>query len=205
MPNISCLKGTDHFCASCKNEKCIACYHSKNVDGICKPIETPIEFCSQYNEEDQCIYCKYGYYLQDGVCLKTSLKNCFTHHIEDPSKCGVCNGFVLKSNGQCDETRKCTVKHCKSCMIEEEKELCLWCNDEYILSHKDKYTCIQARGFLKNCFSQNSSGRCVTCRYGFYIDPTKEGKLTNCIHSELYNGFNILKSLLVVFLLLILS
>ena len=188
LPKISCVDGTDHFCASCKNDKCVACYASKDIQGICKPIETLIEFCSQYGEDNRCIYCQYGYYLQNNICVKTSLKHCFTHHIEDSTKCGVCNGYVLNNDGQCDEERKCKIKNCKSCVIENEIELCLWCNDEYILAQDDGYKCVAATGILRNCFFQNSEGQCMTCRFGYYIDPTKEKKISNCVKSDMYEG-----------------
>jgi hypothetical protein len=188
IPSISCGDGNDFFCASCEHKKCDICFDSKNVNGICKPIKTKIENCTRYDANDKCIYCKYGYYLSNGACLKSYLKNCYTHHIQDSTKCGVCNGYVLKRDGTCDETQPCKTENCLSCVIENDQEMCLWCRKNFILAHSKGYHCVEAKGLLRNCFSQNSYGQCTTCKYGYYFDPTKGSSLSNCVKSSMYNG-----------------
>jgi hypothetical protein len=198
--NISCKDGTDHFCASCKGDKCAVCFSSENIQGVCKPVDTQLEFCSQYDSQANCIYCKYGYFLQAGKCVKTTLKNCFTHHISEPSKCGVCDGYVLRSDGQCDSEVRCTQKNCRSCVIEGGKEICLWCQDNYILSQAESFECIKAEGFFRNCFSLDADGNCATCKFGYYINPTLKD-VSKCVKSTAYEWemiFSVFTSILLL-------
>ena len=185
--NISCSNGTDPFCASCQNSKCTVCYSSQNIQGICKPIKNAVQHCMEYDSSGNCSYCQYGYYLSEDLCVKSTLKNCFTHHISDSSKCGVCNGYVLNSDGVCDENRPCSGDQCRSCIEEQGEQTCLWCNDGYILKQLDSFTCVKADGMLRNCFSLDADGNCSACHFGYYIDPTIEDTSV-CVKSTEYNS-----------------
>ena len=187
MTAISCAKGKDQFCASCRNGFCHTCYASLNINGICKAIPTPIESCAQYTSDGSCFLCRLGYYLSRGVCLKSQLKNCFMNLKSDTSKCGVCDGYVLRSDGECDAETKCTKPNCRSCVVEDDKEICLWCVDGYVLARDEDYKCVEAVSSLENCFGQNAEGKCVTCNFGYYIDPTLHGESAKCLKSPKYD------------------
>ena len=98
--------------------------------------------CLSYDESNNCINCKFGYYLNKTLneCLKCSDPNCI--FCSTDKNCFKCKSSFLLANNLCGISCENAIENCKICT--ENYEKCLKCNGNCFW---DKNYC--------NCFYRN--------------------------------------------------
>ena len=131
-------------------------------------------------EDDLCLSCELGYYLDKSLgnkCLDsyfaTHFHNC--NETEDGLSCSVCDdGFFLAKNNECVNTKNCK----KS---KKRNALCAECNEGFYLLD-DGLFCSST----KHCaFGDRETAKCNECSEGFYLDANDD----KCKSNEENNKF----------------
>jgi hypothetical protein len=191
-----CKNGTDPYCMSCGNvDEVIGCHlcaisFIDEETMVCKVPPSEIDHCGTYDSKTQkCSDCIKGYFLtSDGFCAKHDLKGCLDPL--DSTKCRECESFMIDENHQCDMTKNCSITGCSTCKMENDKEVCIKCKKEYILSYFDKdsspNTCVVANSDNEGCLMMKD-GICIGCKFGYYM-KSKFGEKANCQRSPAYDS-----------------
>lgn len=146
-------------CLKCDNDKfCYACddyYYA--VEGECKICG---DYCVNCND-NECIKCDYGFYLDAGVChyCPYSCESCSSE-----AYCETCyTKYYLKvADDKLSATCEyCSISGCAIC----SGDLCSKCEDSFFLEDGICKSCTEG---CKDC---DESKTCLTCRYGFYLNP----------------------------------
>ena len=164
------------YCGSCQDSVCSQCYDSIFYNGKCIPVQTKIEKCLYYVDPNNCLLCFPGFYPNDGKCITLDLKDCISSF--DNINCRLCDGLIdgKKCTGQ-----KCSIENCKSCKIENEKEVCDHCSAGYKL---DLFfnTCKVIHELHHGCWLKKNK-KCVSCFYLYY--DTSNSSESVCKHTTI--------------------
>ena len=153
------LEEGDKQCAFCNYP------YFRNSYGQCE-----ISFCNEYNDDNQCIKCAKGYYINDinntKTCQKIEKENC-EELTDDKKKCKTCVGnnefFVPDAEGNC------VIQIIKGCLHYDKDGKCTDCGEEY--EKTDEGGCIfkkcpngeKTREYCRLCkagYNQGSDGKC---------------------------------------------
>ena len=203
-----CNDGTDEYCGAClantsSQSGCAVCINSyqENNDNICKEPSTLIEGCFNYDSSTQeCAACNKPLYLDESKkCVETTLSNCV--HQKDATTCLECNGFFVKEDGTCDAAKACTIEGCSSCKTVDEKDVCTVCKSAFVLSQTDAdppvASCLKLVSSLDGC-SVALNGKCVACKYGYYLNSKLGADEFKCKRTYKYNSIRIVSDFLFI-------
>ncbi len=194
-----CEIGENEKCLSCNNEKgkedeCLNCnegYYlpkSQNNQTFCKKCE--IDKCinceENLNKEIICNECQNGYKLKNNKCViivpdciigEGSLCSSCRTEDERLDECLTCNdGYYIindeiKNKSIC---QKCPIDYCKKCEIKNGKNICIECENNYILQIDDEQNqyCRKCEiGIGDKCKTcGNKFGVCESCNGGYILD-----------------------------------
>ena len=115
----------DPRCQGCEvPEICRLCYESywNSETKKCEIPKNPIEKCEYYKNENTCLFCDWGYYINsEKKCVKISIKNCL--YSEEPDICYSCNNGYQSSDDETScTTIKCTIDNCFNCQFHEDDD-----------------------------------------------------------------------------------
>ena len=166
-------------CSSCESSQiCYECaegyyLYEKGASVICLSCGRGCLSC----DEEKCIYCGDGYYLQNDECFECSRKFPGCYYCSDDTACQECDsGLKLSADGM-----KCNPCHegCLYCYDDEQaNEICYYCNTTYGLVDNK---CVKCGDGCQSCLSQDE---CVSCFDYFYLDDA--GRCRKCIDGCVY-------------------
>ena len=181
----SACPSDDGFCISCQSDQCAICIGSyPDSSGSCTYPQVHVLGCISYNASQECIGCKYGYYLaSDGKCYLIPDSSCFLWN--NLNECIMCRDGGMPINGLCSSTAACNTANCSHCILDPRiGEVCSTCVEGYslFLGEEKIGRCLKTNDETSNCWILNAydPSRCVVCRYNFYH---KDGK---CVTSTSY-------------------
>ena len=187
-----CKNGTDPYCLTCGSQEdqigCLLCA-SSYIDSetkTCKVPTTTIDHCGTYDSSSKkCKECVKGFFVSsDGFCVKHNLKGCVDPLDQD--KCRECESFMLDDDHKCDLEKNCSIVGCSTCKMENGKEVCVNCKDDYIFSLDDAqgHKCEIITQETEGCLGMKN-GECVGCQFGYYV-VSKYGEKAKCERSPAY-------------------
>ena len=154
----------------CKN--CAAGFYLDSNNLTCAGIQNIIDHCQIYDNQQNCVTCKEGFFLESNKCVRGSIDGCVSYSSKE-----VCNdcetGFFL-SSGTC--TRYSTDLNCLE--FSPTADECMTCKIYHQLESNKK--CV----FVDNCaiFDQTNNQDCLTCIDSYYLQNRRcfLRNLTNC-------------------------
>ena len=154
VPN--CESCSDSSCLTCNCESKSCSISSSAIDCICPENSNP--------EGLTCI-CSEGFYFDNLICQKCSIKNCL--NCVSSSKCVAClDGFNLESDScKCEFSSTWSGDRCKSCPPYCKKCQglnCIECNHGFFLG---SLTCEPCGKDCEKCVK----GQCLTCKVNFIL------------------------------------
>ena len=199
-----CDSGTDQYCGKCgSNGACLICYNSFKSENVCTEVTAEVSKCEQYNNEDSCMKCKPGYYLSGDLgsmsCGANDIYNCYIINPLNNETCWFCDGYELTGEGLCDISKSCTTTECRSCESDGTTQTCTMCNPGFVLSSSG--TCSSETGALLGCAQVDSDNKCVTCRYGYYVN-SNQNEDVSCVKSPKYESNKINEMHLIILLIM---
>ena len=163
------FNGTNNFiCESCyapyvlneEENKCELCLDTQYYDNSTESCVDNDPSCLRQVDEDTCVLCRNGYYLQNEWCHQQD-QNCRENSV---TGCEVCNDNTVMTN-----EGKCTLdqNNCKYQINSNDTKQCMKCNNNYLLDNgqcTDESTCLMiANDRCYDCKENeiNENGKCV--------------------------------------------
>lgn len=145
----------DGYAYSIINKNCINC---TTYDQNCNKCD-----------ENRCVSCTKGYYLDLGRCLSCP-KNCVECMA---SVCITCDRGAYNNPSNPSECISCSTSlpHCTDCTAKDGMK-CLQCEDSYFLNVDRCYPCSQKfLEFDSTCYKCNFNG-CTGCKSSYFLNGT---------------------------------
>ena len=197
----------NHSTNLCPFNKCLVCQNNRlNILDECDNYNecSLIEGCLNCISDEECLYCKQGYYLLGGKCKKC-IKGCSICY--NDYSCEYClSGFELTSDKQCNLSnnfdfdiveynkykneflnKSCSDDKCLHCTFKNGEEKCIKCISGYG-AYMDQ--CKKCSSNCSDCrFSNGSNEFCTECINGYYVNDVGKCSLIcsdkNCIECYL--------------------
>ena len=150
------------------NQKCKTCVNSHfhpDSNGKCQRT-----LCSNYDDNDVCTSCFYGYYLNDNKnCLEITIPNCIQVNDKDKTKCSLC---IDKNSPHDDGNCYIPSNLIKGCQHYDKDGKCLECEKDNYVKNGDTCTFIECKN------GKTKIEYCAACKKGY--DDYEKGDL--CIN-----------------------
>ena len=182
----------DKYCLSCNGSICEVCIYSYFDNGSNKCVHTKtIDHCTHYSDADTCLSCAPRYYLNDNKCLPIEIENCIIGQkvVRNVSGqnistvvCLACADNILIKDGECNKTSQCQQPNCKVCSIEQQSEVCIRCQEGFVLDPTDG-ECVEQ--ITKGCLALDDKDTvsCAECIPGYYSSADDK-----CTITEIYDS-----------------
>ena len=134
--------------------------------------------CFVYESASTCSMCQDGTFfdIDNNKCLilNEAIRSTCLMAWNSTTKCDVCTGRKLSTNGSCNTINTCTDPNCDSCYwnTERKEQHCYYCKSRYILqsSGAEGTTCLKTTGDnMVGCYSSLNAGVCMNCNVGYFF------------------------------------
>jgi hypothetical protein len=201
-------EGTDpkKYCIKRIENNCIICAASYLDGSWCKTPKKAIRNCLEYQSENKCQKCAFGYKLSDNEdeCEKITIPYCIL--ITNNYDCLACDKGIKIVNNRCNPHNKIDIEHCLIYSGNSYQNLCVLCEEGYTVKNEDSVGsfCVKENQQSENCWYQKEqSGKCETCLYNYFMDDDFNCKKSDTYHIELF-GFAQNLTLIISYLLVLL-
>ena len=189
-----CEEYPEHCLYIDENENCAKCEYNYLLSGNHTCIEK-LEGCKKYTDDyEECIQCKNGYTLIDGMCetdgcetkdkkTKKCIKCLSGYYMKQDYTCGKCNTDLCYFN--CINSATSCIDSVDNCFQLAETGVCERCYGEYEVVNGNCVWIEKDEIQTNYCVSQTVDGECTLCSKSSdtneYYWPDSNGKCSNGI------------------------